>query len=376
MTPARPIHTRLCAADPRASDAPGSILPSRLPSRLLGPPLGPLLGLLGLLLSSAPLPCQALTAEQQKFLDDTFTRFDRSGDGKIVRTEFPGSDAQFQEIDADGNGQVTRAEFVASANARRLLVSHEASQKEPRARAGFDTLAARRWRTVLRFDKNRDGCVARAEWAGTEPAFRSLDLDGNGVLDARDRKLAEAEARPEGYPLRAFTKPLPDKDALIAKHDRNKDGTLSAAELGGTDIAPIFALVDSNGDGQLDGPELQRLTDAVASMLYRRNAGTRADVPRMPEIPFATWDKDKDGRLANAEFENRNLFVLLDADRDGYVTKEEIERYRRNLEGADFISRFDLNDDGRVTPIEFGGALEVFRRADRNGDGVVTKQDG
>jgi len=316
------------------------------------------------------------TPEQRKFLADTFARYDRSGDGKLVREEFPGSDTQFAEIDADRNGQVSAAEFEASATAGALLAAFEAARKEPRPRADFAELSARRLRAVFRFDKNRDGTVTRDEWTGSDVAFRSADLDGNGVLDGRDRKLAEAQAPAEGHPLRGFTQPLPAKDALIAKLDGNRDGTLTAEEVRGTQLAPVLTLADSNGDQRLDGAELQRLVDAVAAAINRRNAGTRADVPYRAQIPFSTWDKDKDGRLANAEFEDRGLFVRLDADRDGFVTKTEIARYQRSLEGDDFLARFDLDDDGRVTLAEFGGPLEVYRRVDRNGDGVVSKRDG
>ncbi|MEZ5962342.1 MAG: EF-hand domain-containing protein [Planctomycetota bacterium] len=325
--------------------------------------------------AAAGLSAQSPSAEHTKLLADTFARYDRSGDGKVTRDEFPGSDAQFRAVDADGSGSFSLDEFTRSATGKALLAAFDASRKEPRPRASFDVLAARRLRAVLRLDPNRDGRVARAEWRGTDLAFRSLDLDGNGSLDTHDRKLAETATVAPAPSLRAFKQPLPAKDVLLAKLDRNKDGTLSPAELGGTDLAPFFAYIDSNGDGHLDGAELQRAVDAVAAAVYRRNAGTRADIQHLPDIPFATWDKDKDGRLANAEFELRNLFVAIDVDRDGYVTKEEIERFKRSIEEADFIARFDLNDDGRVSLAEFGGAPQVFRRADRNGDGFVSRQD-
>lgn len=321
------------------------------------------------------LTAQAPSPEQQKYLADVFARYDRSGDGRMARAEFPGSDAQWKDIDADGDGQVGREEFYASPTAKRLIAAYDAAKKEPRGRTGYGALAAARLRTVVRFDKNRDGAVTRGEWPGNDIAFGTLDLDGNGVLDARDKRLADTEDRGAADPLRAFTRPLPGKDAVFAKFDRNEDGTLTATELAGTDLAAAFAYGDANGDQRLDATEVQRLIDAVAYVVARRNAGTRADVPRMPDVPFATWDKDKDGRLANAEFEIRDLFSSIDTDRDGYVTKEEIARYRRSLEAEGFIARFDLNDDGRVTLAEFAGAVEVFRRADRNGDGVVSKQD-
>jgi hypothetical protein len=329
-------------------------------------------------LLAVALPAQKLVPEQEKYLDGIFARYDRTGDGKVARLEFPGSDAQWQDLDGDGDGVLTRAEFFASSTAKRLLISFASGKKEPRARVDAAALAAARLRTTLRFDRDHDGRVQRAEWPGADAAFRTLDGNGDGALDARDKVLAEAAApeRDDSDPLRAFTLPLPPRDDVLRKYDADKDGALAPSELAGTDLAPLLHRFDRDRDGKLDANELQVVVDQVSYAVQRRNAGTAADTPRLPEIPFGTWDKDNDGRLANAEFENRDLFPRLDADRDGYVTKDEIARAKRALEGEGFVSRFDLNGDGRVSLAEFGGAVEVFRRADRNGDGAVSKQDG
>lgn len=314
-------------------------------------------------------------ADAAKYLDGVYARYDRTADGKVGREEFPGSAEQFAEIDADRDGWLTRDEFAASPTAKRLAASYRAAKLEPRARTDFPDLAARRMRAALRHDRDRNGAVSRTEWNGTTLGFRSLDSDGNGVLDTRDVRAAEAETRPDLEPLPAFTRTLPPKEALLGKHDRNADGALDRTELGSAGIAAALARFDTNGDRGLDATELQRLVDFVAAEVRRRDAGTRGDVPRMPDVPFATWDADKDGRLANSEFEHRALFPLVDVDRDGFVTKTELVRYERGLTGDTFVARFDLDGDGRVTAAEFGCAPEVFRRADRNGDGVVHKSD-
>ncbi len=132
---------------------------------------------------------------------------------------------------------------------------------------------------------------------------------------------------------------------------------------------------DRNRNQHLELEELAAMVAAVAEVIRRRDLGAADDRPRAPDIAFATWDKDKDGRLDKEEFEQRYLFVRVDLDRDGYVTKPEVERFKRGFEGTDFVSRFDLNGDGKVTPAEFGGASEVFRRLDRNGDGVVSRTE-
>ena len=43
--------------------------------------------------------------------DATRKRFDRDGDGRIARKEFPGSDADFARLDRDRDGALTQADF-------------------------------------------------------------------------------------------------------------------------------------------------------------------------------------------------------------------------------------------------------------------------
>lgn len=38
-------------------------------------------------------------------------------------------------------------------------------------------------------DKDGDGVISRDEWPGDDESFKSLDVDKNGILDDRDRKL-------------------------------------------------------------------------------------------------------------------------------------------------------------------------------------------
>lgn len=317
---------------------------------------------------------QDFTADQQEYLRAVFARYDASKDDLVQRPEFPGSDAQYELLDANHDGAVTLAEFVASAVAKRLVLAREAARREPRARTSPDELVAARLAHLARFDRDRDGRVTAAEWTGSDSAFRTLDLNADAVLDSRDRKLAERDTRSEANPLATVRKALPRPEELLARFDRDKDGTLVAGELP-ADIATLMPRFDRNRNQHLEPEELAAMVAAVAEVIRRRDLGAADDRPRAPDIPFATWDKDKDGRLDKEEFELRYLFVRVDLDRDGYVTKPEVERFKLGFEGTDFVSRFDLNGDGKVTPAEFGGASEVFRRLDRNGDGVVSRNE-
>lgn len=60
------------------------------------------------------------------------------------------------------------------------------------------------------YDKDRDGKVTRAEYPRTDTAFRNLDRDGNGVLEAADFR---ADTRRETRP----TPPRPDPKLALPK---------------------------------------------------------------------------------------------------------------------------------------------------------------
>ncbi len=309
-------------------------------------------------------------------LDAVFKRYDRDGDGHVSRAEFPGSDAQFAELDADKSGGVDRAEFGRSTLAKRILVARKKDADAPRARVELATIALRRLEAAARFDLDHDGRVSKAEWTGPPHAFDEIDLDGDGDLDRADRELAkrDAPAASGEAVLPEFSKRLDGVDAVMKKLDRDGDGKLTRREVGREKLAAAFDWADQNGDGALDVDELRRLERAVAERIAARDMGSAKQ--RAYRVPFAAWDTNHDERLEPAEWKERKyLFARVDQNRDAMVTKDEVARYERSVEGTTFVERFDLDGDGRVTLEEFGGARAAFARADRNGDGVVTRAD-
>ncbi len=313
--------------------------------------------------------------DEQKLLRQQFEAFDQDGNGSLERKEFPGSDRQFAQMDKDRNGSVGADEFVTSEVAQRFLRASYRNKVEPRPRATAESLALQRLAVLSRFDPNRDGKVTRAEWTGSEAAFATLDLDGSGVIDQKDLSEARAAAPPPKPPLPELRGEYLDPDAILKRLDKDGDGKVSGREFDRMkELLLALPHVDRDKDQALDRDELQRLLYLIGERLQQeeRDRGRPQPYP----VPFDEWDKDKSGRVEQNEWQgNRALFELIDQNRDAAVSREEVDRYKKMVTGDDFVGRFDLNGDGRVTLDEFGGPPAAFQRADRNGDGAVTRAD-
>ena len=94
--------------------------------------------------------------------DATRKQFDRDGDGKVARAEFPGEDADFARLDRDHDKALTRADFDFSAHA--LAPSPGAM-------------------IFQRADRDGNGKVTREE---IDALFSQVDTDGHGFLSLSD----------------------------------------------------------------------------------------------------------------------------------------------------------------------------------------------
>lgn len=142
----------------------------------------------------------------------------------------------------------------------------------------------------------------------------------------------------------------------------------------------ISAKGAGNGSGRVEIPA------AAASQAVQ----TTPAAPSGPrQSRFDLFDKDHDGRLSRADFEAAHprlasQFEAIDADGDGFVTKDEMQVFRASLRARSgkrpaVFEKADADRDGKLSRREFTaaypGIAHDFAEVDANRDGFVTRRE-
>jgi hypothetical protein len=154
--------------------------------------------------------------------------------------------------------------------------------------------------------------------------------------------------------------------ALVARHDRDGDGRISAKEYARD--AASFAHLDRDDDGMLTRADhdvpITMPADLTAPMLLARSFGVQGQdgvTQAQIEAGFVRVDADPDGRLTRAEF------LALPAPPGGSIG---VDRYGTLLAAVD--RRPGGDGDGALTLEEL---LAYLVRRDTDGDGVLVRRE-
>lgn len=172
--------------------------------------------------------------------------------------------------------------------------------------------------------------------------LQMLDFESDSVGTHRVERwqVERAVKNKKSDALPRSTTVLPSLLEFFDKSDKNKDGVVTAGEMGdSTSTEPAAAGGGGGGGGRgrkggRGGPGGGGKSSRKSSGKKGAGGGGETGLGRMAE-----FDKDEDGKISKAESEGTflaNFFDRLDGDSDGFVTVQEVEasRARRKNRGG------------------------------------------
>jgi EF-hand domain pair/EF hand len=114
----------------------------------------------------------------------------------------------------------------------------------------------------------------------------------------------------------------------------------------------------------------------MASLLYAGGVSAQQGSPPVqdPRAAFAITDKNGDGQIDHAEFQQRvvDVFYFADKDKDGLAKRGEMGVWDEQA----LFDRADKDGDGQISVKEFVAArFEDFEQADTDHSGTLSVEE-
>lgn len=331
------------------------------------------------------------TAEDVRLSEALFGHLDRDGDGKLTKAELAGAPALLRKLDEDEDEVLTAAEALALApdvgSPPRQLSAAVAGGAGP-ADAVLRISQGEEQRPRLAVIRTK---AVREAIAASSAAYRLRIADDFCTVASMPSEKRAAFPSARRFYLAQYEAARGDRPA-VGRKELEADPGLQA-------LAGLCEHADRNSDGKLEQGELEAFLDLIGQGVMCQTVVTVRDRGRNL---FDGLDADGNGRLDLREL--NAAARLLDGDGKGLaaLTRGQIPRqYRLTVErgvpgtsfgpvtlasrakrpappegvaprGPAWFVAMDRNGDGILSPREFLGPPEVFRRLDADGDGVIS----
>lgn len=322
------------------------------------------------------------------------THYDKGKNGKLSRTESGLDKALFDALDSDRDGQLDAKEFagffhrdsdleligrmgkmqekegavvdflrktglpivqpiraeVFNPSKRPMLLATKVRRTDSSA-LGFSLGDARINLSVAEPQFTQNGFFPRQFF---EQQFRNADTAKKGVLDRKQATSAQFLSQIFNLVDRDGDDKITEKE-LKAYLDMQTEGANSQLQATITDEGrSLFDVLDENGDGSLSIREL-RTSWARMKPLAKSDRGlSRPDITRRLEVSLGQQLQRFRGSIVT-----RNMFPLGSGRSSGPL----------------WFQKMDRNRDGDISPREFVGSEEDFRKLDADGDGLISSEE-
>jgi Ca2+-binding EF-hand superfamily protein len=322
--------------------------------------------------------------------------FDKDKNGKLSRSESGFDEATFARLDINKDGQLDAGElqkWLAGPSDLELTVRLGGlpRRKQPGGLLRAVVNASPAPNAAVEVVPGKDWPLAAS--AKTEGQAVVL-THGIARIDVRGSDTLGRFGGARGFYLQQFKMALKDKKDYLEKKDLDNNGNNQF-------LRGLFTFADRNGDGKLTEKELTAFFDAIDG---GASASVSLSVSDHGPGLFELLDANRDGRLSIRELRTAwERVAPWDKANSGAVSRDQIprqysltvrqgtvddRRFRVAIRqggmrpqtansgrGPLWFRKMDRNGDGDVSPREWLGSAEDFKKIDTDGDGLISADE-